>query len=251
MTWNSVMGLVSSVALFLPIVLILLFRLASYKTFPVLLVYFSTVFFYNLASLHYLSVPTDIIMTWSICNNFLDAPLLLYFLTYFSTSPSLTKKMKWLIAGILIFQSAVLIIVGFNNAAVTIFLGPALLCVFAFCLHFFVQRTKISIKHHKAAGKAIITASLLFAYGCYTIIYLMYYVFKTPYIDDTFLVYFLVVTLSSLLLSVGLFAERKRIGKLHELLQTRKELSVIYQNEAKPIPTLRKVALDFDKDPWV
>jgi hypothetical protein len=79
----------------------------------------------------------------------------------------------------------------------------------------------------------------------------MYYVFKTPYVEDTFLVYFLVVTLSSLLMSIGIIAERKRIQKLTELLQTRKELSVIYKNESQPVRSIRTVALDFDKDPWV
>jgi hypothetical protein len=251
MTWNSIMGLVSSIALLLPVVLILLFRLATYKSFPAIFIYYCTIFAYNIARSQYFPVSPAVLEYWNTINNFLDAPLVLYFLSYFSGSVALSKKMKQLIAVLLLFQLTVVMIVGFNNKAITIFLGPSILVVFGFCLHFFVRQTKITITHQKAAGKAIITASLLFAYGCYAIIYLMYYVFKTPYVEDTFLVYFLVVTLSSLLMGVGIIAERKRIQKLTELLQTRKELSVIYKNESQPVRSIRTVALDFDKDPWV
>ena len=214
------------------------------------MIYYVTVFAYNVARSQNIPLDPEVITYWSVCNNFLDAPLILYFLTYFSGSPKLTSIMKKLIVGILLFQLIVVVLVGFNNTAVTIFLGPAILIEFGFCLHFFVRQTKITITHHKASGKAIITASLLFAYGCYAIIYLMYYVFKTPYVADTFLVYFLVVTLSSLLMCIGIVAERKRVQKLNELLRTRKELSAIYSSEPKTM-TIRRVALDFDKDPWV
>lgn len=251
MNSNSIMGLVSCIALFLPICLILVFRLWAYKSFPALLIYYITVFAYNLTRGQFIPVSNDVTVYWNTCNNFLDAPLILFFLTYFSTSPALTRKMKHVIISLVLFEIIVVAIVGFNNRAVTIFLGPAILAVFVFCLQFFVRQTKITITHHKAVGKAIITASLLFAYGCYAIIYLMYYVFKTQYVADTFLIYFLVTTVSSLLMGVGIITERKRIQKLNELLQTRKELSVIYKNDTQPVRSIRTVALDFDKDPWV
>jgi hypothetical protein len=78
----------------------------------------------------------------------------------------------------------------------------------------------------------------------------MYYVFKTPYVADTFLVYFLVSTLSSLLMCTGIIIERKRVQKLNELLQTRKELSELYKEETKTAAPLRTAMLDFDKDQW-
>lgn len=249
MTWNSVMGFISSLALFSPILFILLFRLGSYKSFPALLAYYTVTFIYNLLTEGYITVNNNIINNWSICNNLLDAPLMLMFLTYFSTSPTLKRRMQISIVTILILEVGVVLAVGFNTKAVTIFLGPALLTVFAYCLHFFVRQTKIAIMHHKGMGKAVIAASLLFAYGCYTIIYLMYYVFKTPYVADTFLVYFLVATFSSLLMCAGIFLERKRVQKLNELKITRKELSAIYP-ETKTAAPLRTAMLDFDKDQW-
>ncbi len=251
MTWNYVMGMVSSIALLLPVFLILFYRLATYKSFPAIFIYYTTVFAYNMARGNYLNVSPETLNYWNVFNNMLDAPLVLYFLTYFSGSAALTRKMKQIIGALLVFEMAVVVAIGFNEEAIAVFFGPAILLVFGFCLHFFVRQTKITITHHKAAGKAIITAGLLFGYGCYAIIYLMYYVFKTPYVADTFLVYFLVTTMSSLLMTIGIVAENKRIRKLTELLQTRKELSVIYKNDSHPIRSIRTVALDFDKDPWV
>jgi hypothetical protein len=249
MTWNSVMGLISTIALFLPILLILGFRLGAYKTFPALVCYYVIVFGYNLMTEGYIKASPETIRYWSICNNLLDAPLMLLFLSYFSTSPAITKKIKISIAVLVCFEITILLLKGFNTSAITITLGPALLTVVGFCGYFFIRQTKIAILHHKAVGKAIIAASLLFAYGCYTIIYVMYYIFKTPYVADTFLVYFLVATFSSMLLCTGLIIERKRIQKLYELLHTRKELSALYKDTKTAVP-LRTAMLDFDKDQW-
>jgi hypothetical protein len=249
MTWNTVMGVISLIALFLPISILLVLRLAPFRTFPALLFYYIIVFSYNLLALGYVNVNPGMINYWNLCNNLLDAPLMLLFLTYFSTSPGFTKRMRLVILLFMLFEVIILSIVGFNTKAITIILGPGLLVVFGFSLHFFIRQTKITIMHQKGTGKAIIAASVLFAYGCYGIIYMMYYVFKTPHVADTFLVYFLVVTFSSLLMSAGLLIERKRVQKLNELKITRKELSSIYKESSTPSP-LRTAMLDFDKDHW-
>lgn len=249
MTWNSVMGFISSIALFLPILFILIFRLGGYRTFPALLTYYTIVFSYNLLTEGYIKASPDTIHYWSIFNNLLDAPLMLLFLTYFSTSPAFTRKMRGTIFILIAFEVTVVLMKGFTIEAITIILGPALATVVSFCIYFFIRQTKITIMHHKATGKAIIAAALLFAYGCYTIIYMMYYVFKTPHVADTFLVYFLVATFSSFLLCAGIIIERKRVQKLYELKQTRKELLDIYKDTKTAAP-LRTAILDFDKDQW-
>lgn len=249
MTWNSVMGFISSIALFLPILFILIFRLGGYRTFPALLIYYTIVFSYNLLTEGYIKASPDTIHYWSIFNNLLDAPLMLLFLTYFSTSPAFTRKMRGAIFILIAFEVTVVLMKGFTIEAITIILGPALATVVSFCIYFFIRQTKITIMHHKATGKAIIAAALLFAYGCYTIIYMMYYVFKTPHVADTFLVYFLVATFSSFLLCAGIIIERKRVQKLYELKQTRKELLDIYKDTKTAAP-LRTAILDFDKDQW-
>lgn len=258
MTWNSVMGFISTIALFLPAFFILALRLGRYRGFPVLMIYYLSVFGYNLLTEKYITASNEVIYFWGLSNNLLDAPLMLLFLSYFSTSAAFTRRLKILILAFILFEVTVILFRGFNTAAITIILGPGLLIVLSCCLYFFIRQAKMAILHRKATGKALIVASLLFAYGCYAIIYLLYYVFKAhidnqivneQYVADTFLVYFLVTTFSSMLLCAGIIIERKRIQKLNELKITRKELSTIYTNTKTAAP-LRTAMLDFDKDQW-
>jgi hypothetical protein len=127
-------------------------------------------------------------------------------------------------------------------------MGPGILLVMVLCVGFFVRQIKIAITMHKASGKAIITASLLFGYGCYSIIYIMYYIMESKDVENTFLVYFFVSTFSSLLMTIGIYVEHKRVRKLSELKLVRKELSALY-GEEKTAP-LRPAGFDFDKEQW-
>lgn len=249
MTWNSVMGLISTVTLFLPVFLMLAFRLGGYKSFPALLSYYVIFVIYNLLTEGYIKTNPGTIHYWNMCKNLLDGPLMLIFIAYFSTSALFMKKLKIGLLILVCFEITVLFLKGFTTDAIALILGPVLLTIFILSVYLFIRQTKITILHSKAMGKAIIAASLLFAYGCYSIIYLMYYIFKTPYVADTFLIYFLVATISSLAMSAGIIIERKRIQKLNELKVTRRELSAIYKDTKTTAP-LRTVVLDFDKDQW-
>ena len=137
--------------------------------------------------------------------------------------------MHYLILGLIGFAMIILALNGFSIDSITIIMAPGLLTVFSFCCYFFVRQTRITIMHRKSTGKALIVASLLFAYGCYAIIYLMYYIYKTEYIEDTFIIYHMVTTFSSLLLCAGIIIEKKRVQKLEELKITRKELELVYK----------------------
>ena len=249
MSWNSTLGFIALISLALPIILMIGFRLASYRTFPALLISILFAFVYNLLNLGYVQVSKDVITNLNFWNNMLDAPLMLLFLTYLSFSPLFAKKLRIGILAYLIFEISVIAIVGYNNQAMTIILGPGLAAVFLLCFAFFIRHTKITIMHKKASGRAIISAALLFAYGCYFLIYLMYYVLRTPHVADTYLVYFLSVIFSSLLLSAGILIERRRVRKLNELMITRKELSTIYNEPVKKTPFM-DVILPFERDQW-
>jgi hypothetical protein len=260
MSWNSIMGFISTFALSLPVLFILVTKLATYRSFPALFIYYISVVIYNMLTEGYIKAPADTVYYWGLVNNLMDAPLMLYFLTYFSPSKRFKKRMQLIILGFLLWEAAILVFVGLNFDGITVIMAPGLPLVFGYCLFFFTRHVKHAIVHRKAAGKAMIVSSLLFAYGCYTIIYLMYYVFKAhidannqvkpQYVEDTFLIYFIVTFFSSILISAGIIVERKRIQKLTELKVTRKELSAIYPAETKRTAPLRTVLLDFDKEHW-
>jgi hypothetical protein len=233
MSWFEVVGLISTSALFLPIVIIFALRLAWYKSFPALLAYFIIVFGFNLFSLDFIKADKNFIYYYGVASNFLDAPLMLTFMTYFSKTAAFRKKLKLIIPVFVLFEVIVIAINGFNVHATTIVMAPGLLMVLWLSLVFFIHQIKITIAHQKAAGKAIMVASLLFAYGGYSFVYVVYYLIKTPYKTDTFLVYYLITIFSSVLISTGIIYERKRVKQLKELRVARKELKVIYGHSEK------------------
>jgi hypothetical protein len=247
MPWNFTIGLISTIALSLPILTIIATKLYGYRSFPALLVYYSIAVGDNFLALGYINADPDFIRYYGIFNNLLEVPLILFFLTYFSTTARLTQKMRISILAFISFEIIIVSILGFTRKAVTITIGPGLLVILFFCVIFFVRQTKITIMHRKATGKALMAGSFLFSFGCFSIIYLMYYIFKSPK-ADTLPVYFFVTTFSSMLICAGILIERKRVQKLNELKQTRKELSIIYQ-DTSPTP-VKTIALDFDREQW-
>ncbi len=228
MTLFNTVGLISAIALFLPIIIILTLRLAWYKSFPALLAYYFLVCGHSILSLDFMKPDKTFIYYYGVLNNFLDAPLMLTFMTYFSKTAIFRKKLKIMIAVIILLELIVIAIVGFNIKAAIIVMAPGLLVVLVLSLLFFLHQAKITVVYQKAAGKAFIAASLLFAYGGYSFIYVVYYLLKTPYKADTQIVYYLVTTFSSLVIAAGIFFERKRVKQLTELKVAREELKVIY-----------------------
>ena len=80
------MGIISTVALFLPIALILTLRMGRHRTFPILIVYYIIAIVNNFLSEGYIVASSDVIKYWGLANNLSDVPLMLLFLTYFCTS---------------------------------------------------------------------------------------------------------------------------------------------------------------------
>jgi hypothetical protein len=222
------MGIISASALFLPIIIIFTLRLAWYKSFPALLVYYIIASSQNFLALNFINANTAFVHNYGVLNNLLDAPLMLTFMTYFSRTASFRKKLKLIIAFFVLFEITVTAINGFNIQSAIIAMAPGLLIVLGLSLVFFLHQAKITITHQKAAGKAFIAASLLFAYVGYSFVYIVYYLLKTPYKLDTFVIYYLISIVSSLLISAGIIFERKRVKQLTELQTARKELKIIY-----------------------
>lgn len=228
MTWLSVVGIISSIALLLPILIIFILRLAWYKSFPALLVYYLLVFGHSFLSLEFLHINKDFISYYALANNFLDVPLMLGFMTYFSKTALFRKRMKFTIPVFVLFELIIIAIWGFNREAVIIILAPGLLLIFTLSLLFFIHQAKITVVYQKAIGKAFIASSLLFAYGGYSFVYVVHFLLKTPHKDDTFFVYYLITIFSSMLLATGIYMERRRVNQLNELKIAREELKVIY-----------------------
>jgi hypothetical protein len=247
MTWVQIMGYISTVALLLPVALILSLKLYKNRSLVFLMLYYLSAFIYNLMTEKLIDLPQPYVKGFAVTNNLLDVPLTLLYLLYFTKSTTLRKKIHVAILSFAAFEILTTIFFGFSKDTVTIIMGPGILVVVGFSFAYFIDQIKAVIQFGKPPGKALMSASTLFLYGCYFIIYIFWYIIRTPDKPSAFLVYFFVVTLSSLLMSIGLIMEKKRFIMLDELNTTRKELSMLYPNEKILFPKQAARSLEDDE----
>lgn len=226
------MNIIAVVALFLPIAVIIIFRLSFHRTFPVLLFYYAFAFFFNMIILGYFKdIPNHIKSYIGVTNNLLDGPLVLAFLTYLSYTKKQRQLIWRLITGLLILSVIAVFIEGYNDDASRIVLGPSVIFILFFSVKFFNHFTKLIIRKPNAAGKTIMSASMIFCYTIYGVIYLFFYVFKIKNIEETFLFYFLATIFAAGGMAVGIFYEAKKIKRIREIKLVRKELAILYAEE--------------------
>ena len=234
MNWPAAIGIISSVALFLPIIIIIFFGFFRYKNYLALLIYCLLSFVYILMTENILTTTGNFEKVWGIINNLLDVPLMLLFIMMFSTSAAQTFRLKVYLAVFVCFELIVIFIYGLSIKTITIVMGPGLALILIIGAYFFFMKVKQSIIHKKALGKAFLTAAIVFAYGCFSFIYIMHYILALPDISNIILIYHLVTIVYCSLLATGLIIEKKRVKKLGELRVTRKELMQFFNDEKKP-----------------
>jgi len=188
---------------------------------------------------HYITLPRNAQRYSGIINNLLDFPLMFMFIMLFSTSKTNTNRMKMLLGVFVLFEIFIITIKGITILSITIVMGPGVLIIFGYSLYFFVKYIKRSFAHQKALGKALMASAICFAYGCFTFIYIMYYIYDVTESESLyiFVVYFTITIIYCSLLTAGIVIESKRKRKLEETLITRKELLRIFGEEKKPVAT--------------
>lgn len=233
MSLNATLGIVSSIVLFVPAIFILVFRLITNRSFLALFAYYLVGGIYNLISQNVLNTPVWFARPLGIAANLLDAPLMLMFLTFFSTSQGMTKRIMWGIWIFFAFEAIILSVEGFSVNAIRIILGPDIVIIIGLSFFFFQRNVRLAITNSKSLGKAIMSSSILLFYTIFTVAYVFYYLAKNQqYRKDSELVYYLISLVSALLMFAGIVIENKRIKKLDELKNTRKELATIYGKSA-------------------
>lgn len=251
MSLFKLMGLASTLALAIPIIILITARLTWYRSFPALLFYYLILLTFNFLLLGYIKVDYSVKYYHAVVNNLLDTPLILSFLLYFSKTLAFRKKLVIAILSFIAFEIIIVMIYGFNTKATTIILAPGLIISLVISLLFFIRQVKIAVVYHKAAGKAIMAASLLFTYVGYCFVYSVFYLIKPAFKDDAHLVFFLITIFSSIAMSVGIYLERKRVQQLIELQITREELKAIYGEQTKKMAApFEQAMFNFDKKQW-
>jgi hypothetical protein len=234
MNWVHTMNVIAVIALFLPVVAIIVLRLSLYRTFPILFFYYAFAFFFNLLSLGYFNnIPADIKSNLAVANNILDGPLVLSFFTYLAYTKK-QKELIWkIVAGLLILAFAGVLIEGYNDDGARIVLGPSVAVILFFSFKFFNHYAKLIIRKPNVTGKTIMSAAFIFCYCIYAIIYLLFYVLKIKAVEDTLLIYFLATIFAAGAMAVGVFYEGKKVKRIKEVQIMRKEMATLYAEEGR------------------
>src|ERR1051326_2647305 len=202
MNINSILGVVSSIVLFAPIILILAFKLFNNRSFFALGLYYFLSGLYNLISQNILDTSAVFSRSLGILVNLLDAPLMLVFLTFFSTSVVMKKRITMTIIIFLVFEAIILMIYGLTVQSVKIILAPDIAVIIVLSFLFFMRNVRLAVTNLKSLGKPIIASSVLLSYTIFPVVYIFFYLFTNKrYRDDAELVYYLVTILSVVLIS--------------------------------------------------
>jgi hypothetical protein len=225
MTWNLVMGFVTTVVLVVPIVIIVFLKLLPNKYFITLAVYYLLAFVFSLMTEGYIPVTIESKKTFGLISNLLDGPLLLFFLSQFASSAILKRQIRIIIIAYIAYEILTIAIFGLNKKAITFTLGPGIILIVVFSLLFFLRLASSAITERKETGKALVSASILFAYFCYGILYLFRYVFKVENLSDLLLIFYWTTCLSVILMCVGILSEGKKAGNWYKQFYKKKTVS--------------------------
>lgn len=210
--WIYWFGLITASCMLLPAVLVLLKKQFT-PPFVALMVYFFCTAFYNFLIIVFPDFPKDIRRFLGVANNFLDAPLMLLFLSHFTHRAAIKKMIRISLLAFLVFELGIVLLYGFSVKSISIFSGPGLIIVLSFSFYFFTRHIRLAIIQKRDLAKTLMISGILFAYAVYFMVYLFYYVLETPNKMDALIIYLLASLVASVLLTFGLIRERNPISK--------------------------------------
>lgn len=229
MSINDMLGIASAIAFLLPPIIILYSRYINLSLLA-LIAYFLLVASYNLMGKNLIAVPIEVKRPIGVMANYLDVPLMLVSMYMFCAERWKRNIVTTSLLLFFIYEVVIFIQYGLQPVSSKYIMGPGIVIVLLFSLYFFIVHIKNTIVQGKGAGKTFMTASILFAYGCYLLVYIFAYIIKTSEKADVFIIYYLASIIFSLLMSAGLIWIKKRVKQIEEVQTTRRELTMFFKN---------------------
>jgi uncharacterized membrane protein YuzA (DUF378 family) len=253
MLFYNIMGCISTIALAGPVLFIIFCRLSFYKTFPLLLIYYANQFLFNLITLGIIQPDPVAVHNYGYIANLLDAPVMMLFLSMYAPTRLFSRRLKWGVLGLLVFDLAVLLITGYSRLSNIIVVGTGITVMIFLGLYVFRRQAKTGAVYRKNPGRLWISAAVTFTYCAYAIVYTLFYLTPLERVDyAAFILFFFSTFFSTTAYCVGIYHEGNRVKKLKELKLSRRELHEIYKAPKKAIRInpVQTALLDFDKDLW-
>ena len=183
---------------------------------------------YNMMYLKMIPVSSAVRLNIALLDNYLDIPFLMIALLFFCPNKQNQKKVYLLTLLFIGYELVITFLFGFSPKSVVYILGPGIALIWFYSLFLFTRQIKFTISRGKNTGRTLMLASILFAYSCYGLVYYFFYVQKTKFLEDTYLIYFISSTVSNTLMGIGLALAKRRLKKLNDLKVTRRELHLFF-----------------------
>jgi hypothetical protein len=226
----TLIGIVSACAQLMPVAIILVCRLYGNKSLLALAVYYFTQALYNLMGEGLIPASREVTTAVGIINNYLDIPLMLVIILFFSNNKGKQQIVYVTLAVFAVYEIVLSLIFGVNFTTGIYITGVGIVLMMVYSMYLFSQYVKLTIEKNKAWGRTLMVTSILFAYCCYAMIYFIYYIQKTSAVADVFIIYYIVSVISSILMSGGLVWVYNRSKQIKEVQLTRKELALFFNH---------------------
>jgi hypothetical protein len=228
MNWNAIFGITCMIALVTPLAVIIYHRYYKHRSLTALLIYYFVTLIYLLMSESIIPVNKIFQINFGVLTNYLDVPLMLTALVFFCPNKQKQTIIRIISYVFIAYEVLITLLYGFKPASIVYIMGPGLVIIIGYTLYLFMRQIKFSIMHGKNYGRVMMLAAIFFSYACYALIYYFYYVQKTPFVQDTELVYFISTMASSMAMAIGLQLMHKRMKELQSIRTTRRELAMIF-----------------------
>lgn len=207
---EDIIAILTTISLLLPILAILIRRSLWHPSFAALIVYYAQFFVFSLFTNNYIPVSGRSMDIIRYSHIFIDLPLVLLFMQYFSESDRTRKRIRASLVVFVVSGIVLTVAMGLNDRIIPYLMGPGILLAAAFSMGFFVRYLKSGIHHRWETGKAFMAGSLVFLYGSYLVIYFIQYVMKLNDEAQIYLLFQITTLISVLLMTTGLLLNRKR-----------------------------------------
>jgi hypothetical protein len=228
MNWNTFIGVAATISLFLPVAAIIYYKLYQHRSLTALLISYLITALYNLMLQGLLPFPASFQRGFGVVNNYLDVPLMLTALLFFCPIKQKQRTVHIITAVFIAYEIVIACVYGLEPGAIVYVMGPGLILILIYAFYLFARHIKITVEFGKNAGRTLMLVSILFAYGCYAIVYYFYYIFKTQEVEDVFFLYYITSFISAIIMTVGLHLIRRRMRELQEVKNTRRELAMFF-----------------------
>jgi hypothetical protein len=228
MNWNTIIGVAATISLLLPVAAIVYYKLYQHRSLAALLISYLITALYNLMSQDLLPFAVSFQRGFGVINNYLDIPLMLTALLFFCPIKQKQRTVHIVTAVFIAYEIVIACLYGLDPKAIVYIMGPGLILILIYTFYLFARHIKITVEFGKNAGRTLMLVSILFAYGCYAIVYYFYYILKTQEVKDVFFLYYITSFVSAVIMTVGLHLIRRRMRELQEVKNTRRELAMFF-----------------------